>query len=227
MKRECLTVYIDYKSPYAYLAIHPTYQLQLDFELDIDWLPYTLNIPDFLGSATVNSRGEVLEEERSAHQWRRVRYSYMDARRYATIRGLTIRGPQKIWDSTIVSVGLLYAKSQDKFEPYNDLVYEKFWKRELDIEDERVVTSILQQAGIDITTFGDFLSNTGRILHDKVRAEAEGKGVFGVPTYILDGQLYWGREHLPLIRELLTQKGLLRANASASNGIVTAGTQAM
>ncbi|SVC26606.1 uncharacterized protein METZ01_LOCUS279460, partial [marine metagenome] len=88
-----LTVYIDYKSPYAYLAIEPTCQLQRDFEIAVDWLPYTLHIPDFLGSAKVDEQGRVLEEERTAHQWRRVRYSYMDARRYATLRGLTIRGP--------------------------------------------------------------------------------------------------------------------------------------
>jgi hypothetical protein len=29
--------------------------------------------------------------------------------------------------------------------------------------------------------------------------------VFGVPSYLLDdGDLYWGREHLPRIRELAT-----------------------
>ena len=34
--------------------------------------------------------------------------------------------------------------------------------------------------------------------------EAEAAGVFGVPSFLLDdGDLYWGREHLPRIRELL------------------------
>jgi hypothetical protein len=29
--------------------------------------------------------------------------------------------------------------------------------------------------------------------------------VFGVPSFLLDGgDLYWGREHLPRIREILT-----------------------
>ena len=40
----------------------------------------------------------VIRAERNAHQWRRVRYLYMDCRRQARRRGLTIRGPRKIWD---------------------------------------------------------------------------------------------------------------------------------
>jgi 2-hydroxychromene-2-carboxylate isomerase len=35
--------------------------------------------------------------------------------------------------------------------------------------------------------------------------KAEDAGVFGVPSFLLeDGDLCWGREHLPRIRELLT-----------------------
>jgi 2-hydroxychromene-2-carboxylate isomerase len=38
-----------------------------------------------------------------------------------------------------------------------------------------------------------------------VQADAEAQGVIGVPSFLLDdGDLYWGREHLPRIRELLS-----------------------
>src|SRR5215467_12006756 len=59
---------------------------------------------------SVDENGRVIEEERNAHQWRRVRYSYMDCRRQARKRGLIIRGPRKIWDSTIALQGMLYGK---------------------------------------------------------------------------------------------------------------------
>jgi 2-hydroxychromene-2-carboxylate isomerase len=37
-----------------------------------------------------------------------------------------------------------------------------------------------------------------------VQDAAEAKGVFGVPSFLFpDGDLYWGREHLPRIREIL------------------------
>ena len=93
-----VTVYTDYKSPYAYLAKDLAYELERDLPVRLEWLPYVLDIPSFLGSARIDADGTVLEESRNAHQWRRVRYSYMDCRRQARKRGLVIRGPQKIWD---------------------------------------------------------------------------------------------------------------------------------
>ena len=42
-----VTVYIDYKSPYAYLAKDLVYELERDFAVRIDWLPYVLDIPSF------------------------------------------------------------------------------------------------------------------------------------------------------------------------------------
>ena len=217
MTSESLTVYIDYKSPYAYLAIGPTEQLQTDFNVEIDWLPYTLDIPDFLGSAKVDHCGNVLEQDRTAHQWRRVRYSYMDARRYANLRGLTIRGPQKIWDSTLASIGLLYAKAEGKVTAYNRAVYERFWKRELNIESEDVIKSMLQESNIDVGNFAEFVKGEGLLLHNAIRTDAEEMGVFGVPTYVLDKELYWGREHLPLIRARLREKGLARTEIDPSS----------
>ena len=76
-----ITAYIDYKSPYAYLAKDPVYELERDFPVRVDWLPYVLDIPSFLGSARVDENGRVIEEQRIAHLWRRVRYSYMVCRR--------------------------------------------------------------------------------------------------------------------------------------------------
>src|SRR5271155_2417822 len=127
-----VTLYIDYKSPYAYLAKDPAYQLERELGLRLNWLPYTLYIPDFLGTV----------EERNDHQWRRIRYSYMDARRLANRRKITVRGPQKIFDSSIASIGMLYAQRHGVFRKYNDLVFERFWKRELEIENPEVIATV-------------------------------------------------------------------------------------
>src|SRR3974390_523898 len=105
-----IIAYTDYKSPYAYLAKDATYELERDLAVRVEWRPYILDIPSYLGSARVDQQGHVLEENRNAHQWRRVRYSYMDARRQARKRGLIIRGPQKIWDSTLAAAGVLYSQ---------------------------------------------------------------------------------------------------------------------
>jgi 2-hydroxychromene-2-carboxylate isomerase len=206
MTQYTIKLYSDYKSPYAYLAKDLAYDLERETGAHLDWLPYTLDIPAYLGSAKVDEQGTVQEESRNAHQWRRVKYSYMDCRREANRRGLTIRGPRKIFDSSLANIGMLYAKERGVFRAYHDRVFELFWKRELDIEDRNAVTVILAECGADAGGFAKYREGEGRSRLDQIRREAEAAGVFGVPSFVLeDGDLYWGREHLPRIRELLSR----------------------
>jgi 2-hydroxychromene-2-carboxylate isomerase len=193
MAARVVTLYIDYKSPYAYLAKDPAWELEREFDVRIDWLPYILDIPQYLGSV----------EDRNPHQWRRVRYSYMDARRLANRRGLTVRGPQKIFDSTIAGVGMLYAQRHGVFRRYNDLVFERFWKRELDIEDRAAIKSALSEAGAPVAGFFDFLEGEGGLTLGRIQHQAEEIGVFGVPTFVIDGELFWGGDRLWMVREKL------------------------
>ena len=200
-----VTVYTDYKSPYAYLAKDPTYEMAAACGAVLDWLPYTLDIPSYLGSAEIGADGKLIAANRDPHQWRKVRYAYMDCRREANRRGLTLRGTQKIWDSSIAAIGLLWAKLQgdERVRAYSDRVFERFWRRELDIEDPAVVEAVLQEAGADTVGFAAYLAGPGRAEHDAIRAAAEEAGIFGVPSYVVDGELFWGRENLPTIRERL------------------------
>jgi 2-hydroxychromene-2-carboxylate isomerase len=200
-----LTVYIDYKSPYAYLAKDLVYELERELPVTLDWLPYDLDLVAALGSARLDVEGRVVEENRNPHQWRRVRYSYMDCRRQARKRGLVIRGTQKIWDSKIALCGMLHAKRQGAsvLRHYNDITFERFWKRELDIENPEVVAGVLTEAAADAAGFAAYLAGPGREELAAICRDAEEKGVFGVPSFILDNELYWGREHLPDIRAAL------------------------
>jgi 2-hydroxychromene-2-carboxylate isomerase len=200
-----VTIYTDYKSPYAYLAKDLAYELERDLPVRLEWLPYVLDIPSFLGSARVDADGTVLEEDRSAHQWRRVRYSYMDCRRQARKRGLVIRGPQKIWDSTLAAAGMLYAQRAGDavFRRYHDAVFERFWKRELDIEDTTAIGAVLAESGADGAAFAAH-AQVGRDEVAAISRAAEAKGVFGVPTFVVDDELFWGREHLPDIHAMLS-----------------------
>jgi 2-hydroxychromene-2-carboxylate isomerase len=203
-----MIVYSDYKSPYAFLAKDLIYKLEDEFEVRLDWLPYTLDIPSYLGAARVDERGEVIESARNPHQWRRVRYSYMDCRRQARKRGLTIFGTRKIWDSSLAAIGMLWVKRQGAalFRAYHDRVFERFWRRELDIENPAVLGSVLAEVGADTDGFGDYLAGEGRREHDAVREAAEAAGVFGVPSFLIDGELFWGREHLPDLRAMLAPR---------------------
>lgn len=201
-----LIVYVDFKSPYAYVALGPTRALADELGIDVDWRPLTLDIPSFLGSARLGARDEVIESHRSADQWAWVRYAYRDARRYGSLRGLVVRGTTKIWDSSLAAIGMLRAKEQgaEILRRYMDTVFERFWRRELDIEDIAVIEGVLRESGARSEGFRAHAVGEGRAAHDAEQRAIFASGIFGVPTYVVAGEVLWGREHLPRIRWLLT-----------------------
>jgi 2-hydroxychromene-2-carboxylate isomerase len=200
-----LIVYIDYKSPYAYLATDPTYAIADELGIEVDWRPFTLDIPSYLGSARLSNEGKVVENERTPGQWTKVKYAYSDVRRYGSLRGIIVRGATKMWDSSLAGIGMLWAKDQGKavLRSYSSLVFERFWKRELDPEDTGVIERVLDEAGARTAGFRDYASGRGRTLHDSIQHKAFDAGIFGVPTYVIDGEIFFGREHLPRIRWML------------------------
>ena len=81
-----LAVYLDLKSPYAHLAVEPTRAMAAKLGVPIDWRPFTLDVPSYLGSAKLDKGGKkVKKAARSPEQWSGVKYAYMDASRHANL----------------------------------------------------------------------------------------------------------------------------------------------
>jgi len=200
-----LIVYLDIKSPYAFIARDPTRALAQALAVSIDWRPLTLDIPSYLGSARLDKRGKVAESRRTAGQWSSVKYAYADARRYAALQGYMLRGTAKIWDTTLVHMGFLWARQQGAtvLERYLDHVYPRFWRREFDAEDPDVVSQALRHADAELDGFADYAAGAGRVEHDRMQQSIFSAGIFGVPTYVVENEVFFGREHLPSVRWIL------------------------
>lgn len=200
-----LIVYVDIKSPYAFIAREPTLELAGRLGARLDWRPLTLDIPSYLGSAQLDDKGRVAKSERTPEQWTGVRYAYRDARRYAALQGHTLRGTVKIWDTTLVHLAFAWARDQGDavLQRYLDEIWPAFWRREFDAEDPAAVTAALAAAGADVGGFEAFRQGPGRKRHDREQAAIFEAGIFGVPGYVVAGEYYWGREHLPRIGWIL------------------------
>ncbi|MBW2417573.1 MAG: DsbA family protein [Deltaproteobacteria bacterium] len=204
-----LAVYIDLKSPYAFIAIEPTRAMARSLGVAIDWRPFTLDIPSYMGSARLDAEGRVASSNRTPQQWTGVRYAYRDARRYASLRGKTLRGTEKIWDSSLAGIAMLWAMlwAQEQgaglFDAFVDEAYARFWRRELDIEDRKVLESLLGEVGAEVDGFRDFAEGPGRAEHDRINRDAFAAGVYGVPSCLVGDEMWFGREHLPRVAWLL------------------------
>ena len=196
-----LIVYIDVKSPYAFIALRPTLALEARLGEKFDWRPLTLDIPSYLGSAEKKQGKVVASQGRSASTWNLVRYAYRDTRRYAERQGYVLKGTEKIWDSSIANIGILWVArhARERLADYLDAVYPPFWRRELDIENVDVVVTCLEKAGVGVGGFEEFQNGEGRAQHDELQAQFHPNGIYGVPTYVFDGKILFGRENLPYI----------------------------
>jgi len=50
MEKPRVRIYTDYKSPYAYVANKRLFELEEKYGVELEWLPYTLRIPEFMGT---------------------------------------------------------------------------------------------------------------------------------------------------------------------------------
>src|SRR2546430_8789022 len=113
-------MYSDFKSPYAYIAFDPGMALPERFDVHVRWIPFQLRI---------KGKGD-----RSQYSEYKVKYSYMDARRRSKDRGLWIRGPLKIYDTTPAAIGGLFAQKHGRFLDYGRAAFKKFFLREFEAD---------------------------------------------------------------------------------------------
>ncbi len=191
-----IKMYSDYKSPFAYLAFDSALALERRFRVRVRWIPFQLRIKD---------RGQ-----RSVYSDYKAKYSYLDARRWAKPRGIVIRAPQKVYDSTPALVGGLFAESKGRLLEYSRRVYELFFKRELEIDQPEAVAAVIASLGMSAAEYRDYLGGEGMRALERAQAEAAEDHIFGVPIFVFGGEPFWGHDRLPVLEERLREAGLAR-----------------
>jgi|TARA_B100000315_G_scaffold257212_3_gene305286 2-hydroxychromene-2-carboxylate isomerase len=195
-----LTICIDFKSPLAYLAKDPSYHLQEQLAVSIDWQPL-LGAP--LQPPTAPAKGD---DRGTRHRRYRADALAHDITRYAEIRGLQLDDIYTDADSSLAGIGLLWVKQQDPEieRRYIDLVFERFWRGELDIESLQAMTTLLQECTATTVGLDEFASGVGRAQFDQLQIDLRQAGVFNVPAYLLEDEIFYGRAHLPMIGWMLS-----------------------
>jgi 2-hydroxychromene-2-carboxylate isomerase len=202
---ETIKFYYDYKSPFTYLAFEPALDLERTHRVALRFVPLEVDLKSAYG-------GEL--PDRNERDWYKVRYLYADARRFANERGLVIRGPQKLFDSRLALIGGLYADARGRFREYSIRVFERFFKRELNIEDVAAIEAVLAEVGLDAADFRRYAAGAGTEALAAAATEAERDGVFGVPMLIVAGEPFWGNDRIGWVIKKLDQMGLRRASAA-------------
>ncbi|MBX3197600.1 MAG: 2-hydroxychromene-2-carboxylate isomerase [Labilithrix sp.] len=193
--RRVLEVFWDFSSPFAYLGALQVDAVAARAGAEVRWHPILLGgLFRSLGGPEVP-----LATFSEAKQ----RYTLVDLQRWAAYWRLPFRFPSRFPTHSLKALRLYLALPDERRAGYREATFRACWADDRDITDEAVLVDC---AGGD-TLARDALARAGG---DDVKAalrtsteDAAARGVFGVPTFIVDGELYWGQDRLELVEAAL------------------------
>lgn len=76
--------------------------------------------------------------------------------------------------------------------------------KEMDVAEDAPLIDAANQCGLDGTTLSiASKQDDARQIYDAYTQEASDKQVFGAPTYIYQGELFWGQDRLDFVERAL------------------------
>ena len=187
-----MRIYIDFKSAPAYLAIKPTLALLGRLSIPAQWLPFDTRQTPLPGARENETRGET-------HVRVRQEQRQQTCLKYAGIQGIPMAYPDEPGQTRCALAALLHLQAEPL--PFIEAAFTAYWRDHRDLDDTAVVKELLAASGGDGAGFdpADYAHQLA-ILQD----EAVELGVFETPMYLVEEQLFLGREQLPWIESLLT-----------------------
>lgn len=187
-----IRLYIDFKSPQAYLAMQPTLRLCERLQVSIDWQPYRTRQLRIELPRDDESRGET-------HVRVRQQQRHETCLRYADIQGIPMTFPQQpgVTDCALLALLSLAENPQ----AYIQAAFNAYWCDGYDLDNTEVVKALLRSSGYNASDF-DPQVLSGQL--DEAQRSAEEAGVFDTPTFVVEDQMFLGREQLSLIESTLS-----------------------
>ena len=137
----------------------------------------------------------------------RQRYRMLELQRWRDKRGLPFRLRPRFWpfDATLADqVAVALTLVQADIELFLPAAYEAVWEQERDLADPAVLAALLQQGGFDAAAVLTAARSEATASHYAWNVEkALDAGVFGSPSYVLEGEVFWGQDRLDLLDDAL------------------------
>ncbi len=79
------------------------------------------------------------------------------------------------------------------------------WAQERNIADEKVLAELLAEQGLPAALLEKSHSQAAQERYDAYTQAAIDAGVFGAPSYVIDGEIFWGQDRLDFVERALAQ----------------------
>jgi len=192
--------YYGIGSRYSYLAASQVASIETETGCSIEWHPINSErLLSLRGSSPFE--GEPVSGQ---YDWT---YREKDAKRWAALYGIPYvepRGRIRI-DPELLALACTAAKRLGNAAAYSRQLFAAVFCDDLRVVDEAECARRADPAGFSISDFSaELASPQTKIELDRTIGRAIGAGVFGVPTFVVDNELFWGNDRIPLLRRHLS-----------------------
>jgi 2-hydroxychromene-2-carboxylate isomerase len=194
-----ITCYLDFISPFAWLAFEKLPDTLMGLSFQMDYKP-------ILFAAMLKHHGQLGPAEiPGKREW-----TYRQVLWLARQHGVPLQMPASHPFNPLGLLRLAVACGHDGFA--NRFVCERLfshvWQGGLEAADAQRLQSLTEELAPHRPVNSDAVKAELKANTD----EAIARGVFGVPTFLVDGKLFWGFDALPMLRDCLLGEGWSEAD---------------
>jgi 2-hydroxychromene-2-carboxylate isomerase len=184
----------DFGSPTSYLAYKQLPKITARHGARIVWTPILLGA---VFKATGNTSPALVPAK--------ARYMNQDLARFAKRYGVVLNFNTHFPVNTLPLMrGAIAYQTTNRFDLYVNAVFDAMWAHPRNLNDPAEIAHVMTDIGIEPD---DFLARIERPdVKEKLKANTDGaiaRGVFGAPTFFVNGEMFFGQDRLDFVEEML------------------------
>jgi len=181
--------WFDFASTYSYLSALRIESLATPCGIKVNWKPFLLG-PVFTSMGWNDSPFNIYPSKG--------RYMWRDMERLCKLYNFPLRRPSKFPRNGLRPSRIISAHPEADWVPdFARAVFKAGFAEDQDIGDREVIVTILHNMNLDAESLiaaGE--SPNGKELLRLQTEEAFNLDIFGAPTFLVDGEMFWGNDRL-------------------------------
>jgi 2-hydroxychromene-2-carboxylate isomerase len=190
--------YFDFLSPYSYLAfqwIKKNKVLLEQLDIPITYVPVMMG--KLIHSYETKGPAEI-ESKRN--------FLFRDCLRYSAVSNIEFTPPKSLPFNSLYALRVaLAATGQEQFDVI-DAIFSAGWGKGTEIGEEESLRQVLRESGLNEELLEQTTSKEIRKALKQNTSQAFEAGVFGVPTFIYQDELFWGNDSTKYLEMVLAGK---------------------
>lgn len=195
-----LNFYFDFLSPFSYFAWLKLRPLADELNLKINYFPVALG--PLLNHWQIKGPGEVAPKRE---------FLLKQCLRYAARENIPFTTPKTHPFNSLYTLRIaLKGVAGPLQEKVIETLWMAGWQKRIDMAEPEEILGVLKEAGLPgDELYENSFSKEAKVELKKNIQDAINYGAFGVPSFVIDNELFWGQDSMEDLKNFIQEKDLL------------------